>query len=118
MKEPYDQGLANQIGPVPCTAAREGMGEASERGSVSWVLSHESALRDADPVGKWGMQQGTGRLGEPCDRSRVVIDPMRAWTLVMPEACVPHDAHGNREISRLAVLARCRRPASGRPMRS
>jgi hypothetical protein len=85
MQEPYDQGLANQIGPAPCVGVREGVGEASERGSVSWVSSRESNLRDADPVGKWGRQHGTGRLGEPCGRSRVVIDPMRAWTLLVRE---------------------------------
>ena len=86
MKEPHDQGLANRIGPVPCVDVREGMGEASERGSVGWVLSRESNLRDADPVGKWGRQYGPGRHGESRDRSRVVIGPMHAWTLVVPEA--------------------------------
>lgn len=61
MKEPYDQGLANQIGPAPCADVREGMGEASVRGSAGWVSSRESNLRDADPVGKWGRQHGMGR---------------------------------------------------------
>jgi len=82
MKEPYDQGLANRIGPAPCVDVREGMGEASVRGNVGWVLSRESALRDADPVGKGGRQHGPGRHGESCGRSRVVIDPRHAWTLL------------------------------------
>ena len=47
MQVPYDEGLANHIGPAPCVDAREGMGEASVRGSVGWVLSRESALRCA-----------------------------------------------------------------------
>ena len=64
MKESYDEGLANYIGPVPCVHVREGMGEASGRGSVGWVLSRESAVRGADPVGKWGRQYGMGRHGE------------------------------------------------------
>ena len=75
MKEPYDEGLANHIGPAPCVCAREGTGEASERGCVGWVLSRESDVRGADPVGKWGRQHGPGRHGEPRRRPRVVIDP-------------------------------------------
>ncbi len=85
MKEPYDQGLANQIGPAPCAGVREGMGEASVRGSAGWVSSRESNLRDADPVGKWGRQHGTGRHGEPCGRSRVVIDLRHVTTLLARE---------------------------------
>ena len=98
MKEPYDQGLANQIGPAPCAEVREGIGEASERGSVSWVSSRESNLRDADPVGKWGRQHGLGRDGESHGRSRVVIDPMRAWTLLAREP-------GDLSFGRLAPAA-------------
>ena len=106
MQVPYDQGLANRIGPAPCVDAREGMGEASERGSVGWVLSRESALRCADPVGKWGRQHGPGRHGESRLRHRVVIDPMHAWTLFS----------GNWEISRLADQV-TDRSASGRLMK-
>jgi hypothetical protein len=93
MQEPYDEGLANHIGPAPCVDAREGMGEASERGNVGWVLSRESVVRGADPVGMRGRQYGAGRQGESRDRPRVVTDPMHAWTLHA----------GNREISRLAA---------------
>ena len=106
MQVPYDEGLANHIGPAPCVDAREGMGEASVRGSVGWVLSRESALRCADPVGKWGRQRGSGRQGESRLRHRVVIDPMHAWTLFS----------GNWEISRLTVQPSCR-SASGRLMK-
>jgi hypothetical protein len=106
MQVPYDQGLANQIGPAVCADVREGMGEASQRGSVGWVLSRESALRCADPVGKWGRQHGAGRQGESYSRHRVVIDPMHAWTLFA----------GNWEISRSTVGrlgARLRQDAAG-----
>ena len=106
MQVPYDEGLANYIGPAPCVDAREGMGEASVRGSVGWVLSRESALRCADPVGKWGRQHGSGRQGESLFRHRVVIDPMHAWTLFS----------GNWEISRSADQA-TDRSASGRLMK-
>ena len=106
MQVPYDEGLANHIGPAPCVDAREGMGEASEKGSVGWVLSRESAIRCADPVGKWERQYGAGRHGESCPRHRVVIDPMHAWTLFT----------GNWEISRSTVQlpgARLRQDAAG-----
>ena len=106
MQVPYDEGLANHIGPAPCVDAREGMGEASVRGNVGWVLSRESAIRDADPVGKWGRQHGPGRHGEPHGRSRVVIGPKHAWTLFS----------GNWEISRSTVQPSCR-SASGRLMK-
>ena len=106
MQVPYDEGLANHIGPAPCVDAREGMGEASVRGNVGWVLSRESEIRDADLVGKWGRQHGPARDGEPRDRSRVVIGPMHAWTLLA----------GNREISRSAGQS-TDRSASGRLMK-
>ena len=32
MKEPYDEGLADHIGPAPCVGIREGAGEASVEG--------------------------------------------------------------------------------------
>ena len=62
MQEPYDQGLVNQIGPAPCADVREGMGEASVRGSAGWVLSRESNTSNADPVGDGGRQHGPERL--------------------------------------------------------
>ena len=106
MEVPYDEGLANLIGPAPCVDVREGIGEASEMGNVGWVLSRESAIRDADPMGKWGRQHGPRRHGESHGRSRVVIDPMHAWTLFS----------GNWEISRLSDQA-TDRSASGRLMK-
>jgi hypothetical protein len=86
MQEPYDQGLANQIGPAPCVAAREGIGEASVRGSVSWVLSRESNTSETPTP--WVMGEGNtagDANGLSRGRSRVVIDPMRAWTLLARE---------------------------------
>jgi len=108
MQESYDQGLANQIGPAPCVDIREDIGEASEKGSVGWVSSRESAIRDADHVGKWGRQHGPERHGEPRGRSRVVIDPMHAWTLLV----------GNRGDLRFDHSGDARWSASGRPTRS
>ena len=86
MQEPYDQGLADQIGPAPCADVREGMGEASVRGSVGWVLSRESNTFETPTlwvVGEGNMARDANGLSQ--GRSRVVIDPMRAWTLLARE---------------------------------
>ena len=83
MKEPYDQGLANQIGPAPCADVREGMGEASVRGSVSWVLSRESNTFETPTL--WVMGEGNtagGANGLSHGRSRVVIGPRHVRTLL------------------------------------
>ena len=104
MQVPYDQGLANQIGPAVCAHVREGMGEASPRGSVGWVLSRESALRCADPVGKWGRQHGRGRtlwrVPRPVSRGH---RPQARTDARRAEGARFAATHGNREISRLAA---------------
>ena len=82
MKEPYDQGLANQIGPAPCADAGEGMGEASVRGSAGWVSSRESNTFETPTL--WVSGEGNtvrDAKGESRDRSRVAIDPRHVRTL-------------------------------------
>lgn len=78
----YGEGVADRTGPVPCVADREVGGEALVRGDVGWVLSRESALLGADPVGKRGRRNGSGRIGEPDGRPDVVRDPMHALKLL------------------------------------
>ena len=83
MQEPCDQGLVNQIGPAPCADVREGMGEASVRGSAGWVSSRESNTSETPTL--WVMGEGnTARsaYGEFRGRSRVVIDPRHVQTLL------------------------------------
>ena len=80
MQVPYGEGVACHTGPAPCV--REGDGEALERGSVGWVLSRESALSDADRVGKTGRRNGVGRYGKSAPWSGVVRDPMHAPMLL------------------------------------
>jgi hypothetical protein len=98
MKEPYDQGLANQVGPAPCADAREGTSEASVRGSAGWVLSRES--NTFETLTLWVMGEGNtvgDAKGEFCDRSRVVIDPRHVQTLLARE---PGDlSFGRRHIA-------------------
>jgi hypothetical protein len=86
MQEPYDQGLANQIGPAPCAGVREGIGEASVRGSAGWVLSRES--NTFETLTLWVIGEGnTARdeIGLSHGRSRVVIDPRHVQTLLARE---------------------------------
>ena len=83
MKEPYDQGLANQIGPAPCADVREGIGEASVRGSAGWVLSRES--NTFETLTLWVMGEGNmarDANGLSYGQSRVVIDPRQVQTLL------------------------------------
>ena len=42
MRVPYDEGVANRIGPEPCAGAREGAGEASVGECTGQPLSRES----------------------------------------------------------------------------
>src|SRR5271168_3946249 len=79
----YGEGVACRTGPAPCADDREVGGEALARGDVGWwVLSRESALLGADPVGKRGRRNGDGRTGEPDRRPDVVTDPMHAPKLL------------------------------------
>ena len=109
MQEPYDQGLANQIGPAPCADVREGMGEASVRGSAGWVSSRESNTFETPTL--WVSGEGNTAWGafsgEPHGRSRVVIGPRHVRTLLAREP-------GDLSFGRSAL---CRRSVSGRPMR-
>ena len=41
MRVPYDEGVANRIGPEPCAGAREGTGEASVGECIGQPLSRE-----------------------------------------------------------------------------
>jgi hypothetical protein len=48
---PYDEGLANHIGPEPCVGVREGAGEASAGDRIGQPSSRESGfIPGADAV--------------------------------------------------------------------
>jgi hypothetical protein len=90
---PYDEGVANHIGPESCAVAREGLGEA---------LTGE-------------------RIGQPSSRERVLIwvpTPCKRWKATCPDATAQvsgrpgvvrdpgmcrRSLRGNREISRATV---------------
>ena len=65
MKESHVKGLANHNGPESCVGWSNPLDEALTGESAGRVLSREKGLvRDADPVGEWGRQQPTHRLGQ------------------------------------------------------
>jgi hypothetical protein len=44
VRVPYDEGVANRIGPEPCAGDREGTGEASVGDCIGQPSSRESCL--------------------------------------------------------------------------
>ena len=44
MQVPYDEGVANHIGPKSCAVAREGLGEALTGECIGQPLSREKRL--------------------------------------------------------------------------
>ena len=56
MKEPYDEGVANHIGPESCAVARKGLGEALTGVRVGWVLSCERPTNRVPTP--WGHVEG------------------------------------------------------------
>jgi hypothetical protein len=96
MEVPHGEGVACHTGPAPCAVDREVGGEALVRGDVGWVLSRESTLPSADPVGMRGRQHGDGRHGEPAHRLGVVRDPRHASMLFARKPGDLPAAHGRR----------------------
>ncbi len=95
MKESYNEGRTNHVGPESCVAHRKVRGEALTGESAGWVLSREIhvSLRGADAVEVGGRQHRAGRQGQGCP------DPARSETPCTRGRFL----HGNREISRLAA---------------
>lgn len=65
MKVSNVKGLANRDDPESCGGARKGDGEAltGEKCRLG-IEPRKARVRDADPVGEWGRQQSTFRIGE------------------------------------------------------
>lgn len=67
MKEPYKEGIANQLDPESCTSAREGLGEALTGARAGRVLSLENCKhRSADVVALNGRQHRGHRNRKVC----------------------------------------------------
>jgi hypothetical protein len=90
---PYDEGIANHVGPESCAGAREGLGEALTGGSIGQPLSRERvSFWVPTPCIRWkatcpvATAQASGRPG-------VVRDP----------GMCRRSLRGNRELSRSTV---------------
>ena len=105
MKEPYDQGLANQIGPAPCADVREGMGEASVRGSAGWVSSRETFETSSWPgCARYGAAaSGTGCRGRQCRSTSNATSPR-------PVSCTHGPKRGSASDTRCGSLMRYQLP--------
>jgi hypothetical protein len=90
---PYDEGIANRIGPESCAVAREGFGEALTGECTDQPLSRERFLsRVPTPcIRRKATRQGASSRAP--GRPGVVRDPGMSR----------HSLRGNREISRSTV---------------
>ena len=96
MRVPYDEGIANRIGPEPCAGAREGTGEALTGGRIGGVLSGVSYIvRGADAVVACRRQQGEVRHRKVLIHPASSLGPQHVRTssarepgyLVLPSVC-------------------------------
>ncbi len=88
MQEPYNEGLANHIGPESCGHTGNGMLEALTGEDAGWVLSRVSLYiieRSADAVENVGRQHRMSYYRERHSGLRAVEDPRHAWTLLAQE---------------------------------
>lgn len=95
MKESYNEGRANHVGPESCGAHREVRAEALTGESAGWVSSREIhvSLRSADAVEVGGRPHREVRQGEDRPDSARSETPRTRGRFL----------HGNREISPLAA---------------
>ena len=105
MKEPYDEGVANHVGPESCVVGREAGGEALTGVRAGWAIEpRNQGFRGADVVNRGGRQHRRQRYRE------LPADPARSKNLRM---------HGistreNREIPRSPAPVMAGRAAQGR----
>ena len=93
MQVPYDEGVANHIGPELCAVAREGLGEALTGECTGQPLSRERVLSWVPtPCIRW-------KARRPAAKARVVEQP----GVVRDPGMCRRSLHGNREISRATV---------------
>ena len=85
MQVHYDEGVANHIGPEPCTGVREGIGEASAGDCIGQPLSREIDVipgADAVPLTEGNMVGRTIASARPARRGR---RPWHVQTLLVRE---------------------------------
>ena len=107
MKEPYDEGLADHIGPAPCVGARESTGEASVEGRHG--LGIEPRKQYSETPTLWVSGEGNTKRG-------AMASPALVSRGHRPQARVDAPRAGTGR-SPPRPIGNCRRSASGRPKR-
>jgi hypothetical protein len=93
---PYDEGVANHIGPESCAVAREDHGEALTGERIGQPLSRERVSFWVPTPCKWWKATHPGATARASGRPGVVRDP----------GMCRRSLRGNREVSRLTVRRR------------
>ena len=93
MQVPYDEGVANHIGPESCAVAREGLGEALTGECTGQPLSRESFLSWVPTPCIRRKATCQGASSRAPGRPGVVRDPGMSRSSL----------RGNREVSRSTV---------------
>ena len=95
MKDPYDEGIANHIGPESCVGTREGAHEALTGGRAGRVIEPRNGdIRGADAVGRAEGNTGSTTLARSCRTPRGR----------RPRARSDRFLHENREVPRSTVV--------------
>ena len=101
MRVPYDEGVANRIGPEPCAGAREGVREASVGECIGQPSSRERQL----VLGADAVQKADGNThGRDIASAQAARRGRRTWhvqTLLVA---------GNRESSRSTARSKAAGP--------
>ena len=85
MRVPYDEGVANRIGPEPCAGVREDVGEASVGERIGQPLSRETVINPvADVVHLTEGKIGRRVIASAC-RIRRGLRPWHVRTLLVRE---------------------------------
>ncbi len=104
MKEPYEEGLANRLGPESYAGDGNIAGVALARGTRRPAIELRNQLFSrADLVMLWGRQHGQSRYWRATARRDGVREPVHAWKL---QAREPGDPVGFRRARRYVATRR------------
>jgi len=101
VRVPYDEGVANRIGPEPCAGACEGTGEASVGECIGQPLSRERLLIPGADAVQWAEGNTYGRDNASARMTRRGRRPWHVQTLLVS---------GNRESSRSTARSKAAGP--------
>lgn len=85
MRVPHDEGVASRIGPKPCVATREGVGEASAGEHIGQPLSRENLSNPGADVFVITEGHMDGRVSASVLPTRRGRRPWHVWKLFVRE---------------------------------